>query len=316
MITVFEFILFLFTVLSLAICAALLLYIHKFKKEVKDKVEYIDQVLRDINSGNLNRKVLMDSKSVFSGIAFGINLLTGSIQSRIIDLQKSEEAEKALMTSLSHDIRTPLTTLIGYLDALCTHHLDESEKNNYIKTAYRKANDLKKYTDALFEWFRLSSNEELLEFHSYDMVELTRSILEEWIFIFEKNHIEYEIDIPESDIKYSIDQKAYSRILNNLLDNIITHSRAEKVWICLFKENNLIVLRVSDNGIGIPSSDLNHIFERLYKCDKSRNSIGCGIGLDIVWQLVKKSGGQITVESIPNIQTTFSVSFDAAGKSL
>lgn len=292
-------------IIALIICIVLLLFLRNQNKEL----HYIDEILKEINSGNINRKILLDSDSTLSSIGFGINLLLNDSQDKIVELQKAEEAEKALMTSLSHDIRTPLTTLIGYLDAVYTGIIDMNERDFYIKTARQKAYDLKSYIDTLFEWFKLSSNEEIFEFLLYDMVELTRNILEEWIIIFEERNILYEINIPENNIKLTLDKRAYTRIINNLIQNSLLHSNATKIWISIEMRNNLVEISVSDNGVGISPADINHIFERLYKCDKSRTNKGSGIGLNIVQQLVRKLGGEINVKSIPFTQTSFIITF-------
>lgn len=291
--------------LLIIFCAVLLLSIRKQKKELHE----ISEILRDLNAGNLNRKILLDSASSLSEIGFGINLLAKRSQDKLIALQKAEEAEKALMTGLSHDLRTPLTTLIGYLEAVDFRKADSRERETYIKTALQKAYDLKSCIDTLFEWFRLSSNEELFEFFIYDMVELTRDILADWIVIFEEKHILYEIDIPEQDIRLAVDKGAYARILNNLIQNTLTHSRATEIQISLKKEDDRVQICVSDNGIGIPPAEISHIFERLYKCGKSRTGKGSGIGLAIVQKLVEKMGGSITVTSEPSVRTVFLITF-------
>ena len=292
-------------IIFIILCLVLLLYLRRQNRELR----YINGILKEINAGNRNRKILLDSDSRLADIGFGINLLLQDSQDKIIALQKAEEAEKALMTSLSHDIRTPLTTLIGYLDAVHTGMTDAKNQESYVETARQKAYDLKNYVDTLFEWFKLSAGEEILEPLPCDMAELTRNILEDWIVIFEEKHISYEIDIPESLIELTIDRKAYARILNNLIQNALTHSKAERIAISLKKEKDVTKISVSDNGIGIPPADIKHIFERLYKCDKSRTHKGSGIGLNIVQQLVRKSGGNITVKSEPFVQTVFLITF-------
>lgn len=292
-------------IIFIILCLVLFLYIRRRNRELR----YINGILRDINAGNRNRKILLDSASPLADIGFGINLLLQDSQDKITALQKAEEAEKALMTSLSHDIRTPLTTLIGYLDAVHTGVTDANNRESYVETARQKAYDLKNYVDTLFEWFKLSSGEEILNPLPSDMAELTRNILEDWIVIFEEKQISYEIDIPESLIELTIDRNAYARILNNLIQNALTHSKAARIGITLKKEKGVTQISVSDNGVGIPPSDIKHIFERLYKCDKSRTDRGSGIGLNIVQQLVKKSGGNITVNSEPTVRTVFLITF-------
>lgn len=138
----------------------------------------------------------------------------------------------------------------------------------YIETARWKAHDLKEYIDVLFDWFKLNSNEFAIELQTVEAAELTRDILIDWIPIFEDKQIAYNIDIPEKPFRVRLDTDGYMRILNNLIQNVISHSRADKIEIALTKKKRDMEITVTDNGIGIEKEDLKHIFERLYKCDK------------------------------------------------
>lgn len=102
------------------------------------------------------------------------------------------------------------------------------------------------------------------------------------------------------------------RILNNLIQNVISHSHADKIEISLSQQNNKLEILVRDNGIGIGKEDLKHIFERLYKCDKGRSEKGSGLGLSIAYQLVEKMQGTITAESEQGKGTVFQVLFPLA----
>lgn len=106
-----------------------------------------------------------------------------------------------------------------------------------------------------------------------------------------------------------LDIDSYMRIINNLIQNVIAHSHADKIKISLSKKENSMELLLEDNGVGIEKEDLKHIFERLYKCDKGRSEKGSGLGLSIVHQLVEKMGGSITVESLPGKGTEFMLLF-------
>lgn len=217
------------------------------------------------------------------------------------------------MTSLSHDVRTPLTTLIGYLDAAHKGIVTGKDRDDYIETARWKAHDLKEYIDVLFDWFKLNSNEFAIELQTVEAAELTRDILIDWIPIFEDKQIAYNIDIPEKPFRVRLDTDGYMRILNNLIQNVISHSRADKIEIALTKKKRDMEITVTDNGIGIEKEDLKHIFERLYKCDKGRSEKGSGLGLSIVHQLVEKMNGTITVESTQGSGTTFILLFPLVG---
>ena len=152
-------------------------------------------------------------------------------------------------------------------------------------------------------------NEFALEIQSVEAAELTRNILIDWIPIFEDKQVDYDIDIPEQPVRVRLDMDSYMRIVNNLIQNVIAHSHADKIKIVLSKKENNMELLLADNGVGIEKDDLKHIFERLYKCDKGRSEKGSGLGLSIVHQLVEKMGGSITVESLPGKGTEFMLLF-------
>ena len=104
-----------------------------------------------------------------------------------------------------------------------------------------------------------------------------------------------------------IDENAYTRIINNLIQNVISHSHASSIEIIMHKMERHIEISICDNGIGISKEDLQHVFERLYKCDKGRSGKGSGLGLSITKQLVEKMGGAISVSSVPNKKTIFMI---------
>ena len=281
-------------------------------KRVKKQIADITDVLTDIKNGNGNRRILSGTEELAAPIAYEINEIVVSYENRLSAFRRTEETNRQLMTSLSHDVRTPLTTLIGYLDAVHKGIVTGKEREAYIEIARRKAHDLKEYINLLFDWFKLNSDEFAMNLQIAEAAELTRNILIDWIPIFEDKQIEYSIDIPEQPFRVSLDTDAYMRILNNLIQNVLTHSRADKIEIALSKKNRSMELTVSDNGIGIEKEDLKHIFERLYKCDKGRSEKGSGLGLSIVHQLTEKMNGTITVKSTQGSGTIFKLTFPLA----
>lgn len=276
---------------------------------VKKQIADMSEALEDVKNGNGNRRILAKNHELIAPLAYEINEIVQNYEDKLAELHQMEETNKQLMTSLSHDVRTPLTTLIGYLDAVYKEIVIEKERDEYIEIACRKAYDLKEYIDVLFDWFKLNSNEFSMNILPVEIVELTRNILIDWIPIFENKQIEYIIEIPEKPFQVNLDKDGYMRIFNNLIQNILSHSCADRIEISLVKKANNINILLKDNGIGIEKEDLKHIFERLYKCDKGRSEKGSGLGLSIVYQLVEKMNGKIIVESVPNIGTTFTISF-------
>lgn len=298
--------------ISIMIAIAAVLICWQVIRRVKNQIVEMTEALADIKDGNGNRRILSKTNEIIAPLAYEMNDIIVSYEDRLASFRQTEENNKQLMTSLSHDVRTPLTTLIGYLDAAHKGIVTGKDKDDYIETARRKAHDLKEYIDVLFDWFKLNSDEFVITMDKVETVELTRNILIDWIPVFEDKQIDYSIDIPEQPFWVKFDSDAYMRILNNLIQNVISHSHADKIGISLSKQHKNIKILVMDNGIGIEKEDLKHIFERLYKCDKGRSEKGSGLGLSIVHQLVEKMNGTITVESVEGEGTTFKIFFPLA----
>lgn len=281
-------------------------------RRVKKQIAEMTDALVDVKNGNGNRRILSATNELTAPLAYEINEIVVSYESRLSIVRQTEETNRQLMTSLSHDVRTPLTTLIGYLDAAHKGIVTGKDRDDYIETARRKAHDLKEYIDVLFDWFKLNSNEFAMDINIVEAAELTRNILIDWIPIFEDKQIDYNIDIPEQPFRVKLDTDGYMRILNNLIQNVISHSHADKIEIILSKQEKNMQIRLADNGIGIEKEDLKHIFERLYKCDKGRSEKGSGLGLSIAHQLVEKMNGTITANSTQGTGTEFTLLFPLA----
>lgn len=288
-------------VITVIVIVSVALILHKERRQIKEVAE----ALSDVKNGNGNRRMLADPNQLLSPLVYEINDIIRFYEDRIAAFQQMEETNKQLMTSLSHDVRTPLTTLIGYLDAAHKGVVSRAEREEYIETARRKAYSLKGYIDVLFDWFKLNSDEFAMTIQRIEAAELTRNILIDWIPLLEDQGIEYSIEIPEQTVIIDLDPDSYMRIVNNLMQNVITHSQADAVKVFLTVQENRMRLSVADNGIGIGKDDLKQIFSRLYKYDKGRSEKGSGLGLSIAYQLSEKMGGQLSAESSPGEGATF-----------
>lgn len=294
------------------VCAVLLIvvfYLGSKLYRTKQQISLIQEAVTDIKDGNLNRKILTKENDMTKQICYDLNTITTDMQSTLINQRQSEKAYKRLMTSLSHDVKTPLTSLVGYLEAIEKNIVTGKEKDEYIQVAISKAHSLKDFTERLFEWVKLDAREQLFHFEVYDINELSRSIVADWIIVIENNNFDYEINIPETKCLVRIDANSYTRILNNLFQNVIAHSKGTKLIFDLYEDEKQVTIKVSDNGIGIPSDEQAHIFERMYRGDKSRMTTGAGLGLSITKELVAVHNGTIDVKSVLKNHTTFTIIF-------
>ena len=286
---------------ALAACAAL----HR----TRQKLAEIERAVADIRSGNGCRRILARPGDPAAALVYEINDIVQNYEGRLAALQTAQEANRQLMTSLSHDVRTPLTTLIGALDAAHRGLLTGQAREESLDAARRKAHELKDYVDALFDWFKLNSGEFSLQPRPVEAVELTRNFLADWVPLWEEQGMNYRLQIPEGPFRAALDPDAYRRILNNLLQNALTHSRAQCTSVTLTARDGALEVQVADDGVGIPAEALPHIFERLYKGDASRGSRGSGLGLSIARQLALCMGGSLTAASTPGKGAVFTLQF-------
>lgn len=299
-------------ILPVLLALASLAYAFLTVRRTRRQLASMQKILEDIREGNGNRRILAEPNDPTAPLAYLINEIVRSYESRLSELLRAEETSKQLMTSLSHDVRTPLTTLIGYLDAAHKGIVTGKAREDYIETARRKAYDLKEYIDVLFDWFKLNSNEFTLHLETVELAEASRTVLIDWVPILEDRQLDYHFEIPEGPLPVKLDPEGYARVLNNLMQNILTHSQADSLGITLAVQGQNVNVTVSDNGVGIGKEDLQRIFDRLYKCDKGRSEKGSGLGLSIVRQLVEKMGGHITADSVLREGTVFLLTFPLA----
>ena len=309
--------------LNIVLCSKVI----SINKKISESIEVLD----DIKKGNGNRKILSKDEDNFSEIIYKINEIVYIYEEKLAEFRKKENANNQLLTSLSHDIRTPLTSIIGYTDAIKkellkdglnykydlqsvieNHNSLENNKiiENYIDIVREKSYSLKEYLDNVFDWFKLNSNEFYLDLKDTEITELSRNIIKSWIVIFEEKDIDFDIEIEEKEIICNLDQNAYARVINNIIQNAVEHSKTKKIQISIKEEFRKIFITIKDFGVGIEPDDLKHIFDRLYKCDKARNKVGSGLGLYITKELVEKMNGCIDVKSEVGEGTEFEIMFE------
>lgn len=290
----------------------IIIYLVTKLYKVSEQISIIEDSLGDIKKGNWNRRILVNENDITKAICYSINDIAINSQTQLIQLKQSEQAYKRLMTSLSHDVKTPLTSLVGYLEAIQEKFVTGEEKEEYIEVALNKAHHLKYFVESLFDWVKLDAKEQVFHLGQQDINELTRDILADWIPTFEENHFDYNIDISDDEFLIQLDPNAYMRIINNLLQNALSHSEGTKINLQVIDSDKNVIIQISDNGKGISSNDLPHIFDRMYQSDESRSTNGNGLGLAIAKELVHLHKGIIYAENSLSGGTIFTIKLPKA----
>lgn len=291
-----------------AVCIGAFAYIIRIRGQLAQWRAYL-QAVREAPE----RKQFVKGEGLLAEINFELNDLLAQNRRQLVRLQREEAANRRLLTNLSHDVRTPLASLTGYLEALSAQ--GAAPREEYIQTAYRKALDLQALIDMLFQWCKLTSQEQLYEPGLYDINEMTRELLIGHLPQWESGGISLVAHIPDEEWTVRMDRAAYTRIVDNILNNAVVHGKCTVIELTIQRNEEHILISIANDGAAISPEKLPYLFDRLYKCDASRTGSGTGLGLAIARELTQAMGGEISVWSAPGQQTVFRLMFpDACGR--
>lgn len=286
----------------LVICIMQFVYIFHMRKRLSNWLVDLTSV-----KNSLHQKIFTKDRGMLANINFVLNDILEENQKQLLHLKQSGNAQRQLLTNLSHDVRTPLASITGYLEACDSGSANDMQE--YIHVACLKSLDLKILIDKLFEWFKLNSGEQDYQFGSYDINELTRELVIEWLPLFEKNQISFSVFASDEEWLLWIDPMAIKRILNNLLQNAVYHGKCSHITIRIKKTEHTVTITISNNGNTIPADKLPYLFDRLYQCNPVRSETGSGLGLAIAKELTHAMAGELSVASTPDEETAFSLLF-------
>ena len=228
-----------------------------------------------------------------------------------IDLSMQYEKDnKELISNISHDLKTPITAIKGYVEGIRDGVADTPEKmDKYIRTIYNKATDMDKLIDELFLYSKLDSNSMNYSFAKLDLKEYFEDCVDEISLDLESKGIAfmYRNYVPEGTMIIA-DPEQLKRVINNIVGNSVKYMGTEpgRIGIFIKDEPEFIQIEIQDNGKGIAKNELPHIFERCYRTDASRNSSkgGSGLGLSIAKKIIEEHGGKIWAVSVEGQGTT------------
>jgi len=218
-----------------------------------------------------------------------------------------EESKKKMLADLSHDLKTPMTTIQGYSKALYDGFVhDEEQRRRYLKYIYDKSIRVTDLIDELFIFSKLDNPDSQTNKQEQDLCEFLRQVIVEYYELFAEKEMELNIDIPAKKIVYSFDQKLLYRAISNILENTIKYNPVQtNVFISLKEKKGLIVIEIGDDGTGINEEIAQSLFEPFVRGDKSRmNDGGSGLGLAITKKIIEKHYGSVNVDIKPKRGST------------
>lgn len=282
------------------ICFFIIYFLLFIKRIVKD-MTYISDRIIDIADGKSDEKIIIERQDEIGEIAGRINEMTEQINQLITSERDALQSNKDLIACVAHDLRTPITSVKGYLDlALDTKHYDLEQRQKYVRIAQTKANRLEYLIHDLFNYTKLTSGEITLHRSKIDLVQLVEQMVEEFYPLFQEEELECTTKYNISSLEMNMDGELIARAVQNLLSNAIKYGKDGKhVYVeleCLEQE---VQIRVTNYGLVIPEESIKHLFDKFYRVERSRNvkTGGTGLGLNIAQEIVHLHGGRIQVTS-------------------
>ncbi len=276
-----------------------------FRRGIQTKLRQINKKLEEILETDSDEKIMIFTENpVLMDLGSQINRLLLSRQKIKADFRREEISSKKMLSNISHDMKTPLTVILGYLEIMCLN----GANHGMLKKAETKAKQVMELINQFFTLAKIEAGDMDITLCKINICEVCRENVLEFYEILLQKEFKVELSIPEEAIFVQGNREALQRILSNLLSNVIRYgSDGNYLGIFLHQDQNSVWIDVVDRGKGIQSEFANNVFDRLYTMEDSRNREiqGNGLGLTIAKNLAVQLGGDLILKSIPNEKTTF-----------
>lgn len=298
-------------VLAVAMAVLFLIVLYQqyiFRRGIREKLQEINGQLREIIETDSSKQVMIFTENQeLMELAAQINALLEKQADTKADYRRMELSSKKMLSNISHDIKTPMTVVLGYLEMM---RLKEDVSKDMVAKVEQKAKSVMELIDQFFTLSKIESGDMELGLSKIDICEICRESILDFYELLSDKAFEVEVGIPDEAVWIQGNREALQRILFNLISNAVRYG-AEGAYLGIFvrcEERNVYV-DVEDKGRGIEKAFADSIFDRLFTMEDSRNRRiqGNGLGLAIAKNLAKRLGGTITLESIPHVKTVFTV---------
>lgn len=275
-------------------------------KQVTEPLVAISTSARSISDGNLDEEIEVDSRAAeFQDLAESLNHMSSAFREKIVELERLARLQNEFIGNVSHEVRNPIFSVGGYLEALSAGNLNADQRRFYAEKGLLNLERLNNLFTDLIEIARLEYREDLIKPSVFDLNEIAGDIYELEIGKADDKGLELVFDSPSLEVVG--DRSRIRQVIINLVENAIAYSDKGTVRLTYRRHLDKVRIEVSDTGRGIPKEHLVKIFQRFHRVDpdRSRKSGGTGLGLSIVKQILHAHGENIQVESTPGRGTRF-----------
>ncbi|MGK5506568.1 sensor histidine kinase [Brevibacillus formosus] len=303
-----------FLVIIVGLLIGVIVFQYQLRKSRSANLQYIHQNLQRMITEQTGEKLLIvTDDSEIRSVLIAINRLLEYTQKIMADYSKIELSRKKMISNVSHDLKTPLTVILGYIEML---HIDTQmraeERMELLAKVYKKIQEVLELIHKFFDLTKLESGDQDIPITRINLCEICRQNILSFYDILTAKGFDVHIEIPEHPVFILGNEEAVNRVLNNLISNAIDHGGDGRVvGLILRTKTEFVDIEIWDQGKGIHEHHKDNVFERMFTLDDSRNKYNhnSGLGLTITKRLVEKMGGTITLLSHPHEKTIFSVQF-------
>jgi len=283
---------------TFSIC--ILIYLAIVPRHIKRNILCINKIFlgaETITSGDLSYNLEESGSGDLFKLAKNINNMKTSFKNSLESEMKSERLKSELITNVSHDLKTPLTSIINYIDLLKNEKITKDEMKEYISVLDRKSLRLKTIIEDLFEASKIASGSVEMNIEKLDVISLLNQSLAEFDEKIKNSSLEFKLNYPASKVYLNLDGKKTWRVFENLIGNILKYSQNNtRVYIDVIEENGKVCIIMKNISAFELNFDVDEIFERFKRGDQSRSTEGSGLGLAIAKSIVELEGGSLEIQ--------------------
>ncbi|HKL42646.1 MAG TPA: HAMP domain-containing sensor histidine kinase [Clostridia bacterium] len=284
----------------------LLLYSRMTAKSFIKPLNQLINAFKKVINEEKYEPVKMEANEEFVQLNNIFNQMIKKIEQEKLLRRESEENRKKLVLDISHDLKNPLASILGYSELMCSENISQETLVKYSNIINRNAKRSNELITDLFDYSKLNSEDYFINKENVDFTEYIRRYVVEHIDLLDSESFDYDFIIPEHRINVAIDQKLFKRALNNILNNAIKYNDSgTKIRIEILEENDYVRITISDDGDGIPSELRNNIFKPFASNMKSESS--SGLGLAICKKIVDKHNGELIYHKNQKKGTAFTI---------
>lgn len=285
-----------------------IILVYIFSLRISRPLKQINNAAKIIAGGEFRKRLNINSTDEIGELAKSFNQM-------VVALQNLEEMRRGFIANVSHELRTPMTSIRGFIEGILDGTVPPEKHDYYLTIVRDETNRLNRLVNDLLDLAKMEAGEVTLKFRNFDINELIRICIIKLESLIVKKDIQVEANFEEEEMFVNADSDAIERVVYNLVHNAIKFTPENgKIAVTTYAQKDKVLVSVEDSGIGISSDEIDLIWDRFYKSDKSRSKdkTGTGLGLAIVKNIINEHKQNIWVESEPGKGTKFTFTLDKA----